>query len=68
MATDDKILGRNRYEVESDLRALRDVSKIKGNSERMASVKKLMQEELGALKAIADDKEFSSSDSHKIGC
>ena len=65
MANDDKILGRERYEVESDLRALRDVSKIKNNSDRMASVKKLMQEELGALKAIADDKDF---DAKKAEC
>ncbi len=65
---DNKILGRERYEVESDLRVLKDVDKIKSDSSRMAAVKKLMSEELGALKKIADDKEFSSSGSHTAGC
>lgn len=57
---EDKILGRNRYEVESDLRVLKDVGKIRGDSTRMAAVKKLMHEELGALKKVADDKDFSA--------
>ncbi len=61
---DDKILGRERYEVESDLRVLKDVGKIRGDSNRMASVKKLMNEELGSLKKIADDKDFSSESEH----
>ena len=65
---DNKILGRERYEVESDLRVLKDVDKIKSDSNRMAAVKKLMGEELGALKKIADDKEFSSPGSHTAGC
>jgi hypothetical protein len=58
---ENKILGRERYEVESDLRVLKDVSKIRGDSNRMASVKKLMHEELGALKKVADEKDFSDS-------
>ncbi len=66
MTSDNKILGRKRYEVESDLRILKDVGKIRGDPKRMASVKKLMSEELGALKDIADDKDFSSHDSHKM--
>ena len=61
---DKKILGRERYEVESDLRVLKDVKKIKGDSNRMASVKKLMHEELESLKNIADSKDFGSDHSH----
>lgn len=53
---EDKIDGRHRYEVESDLRALRDVSKIKKDQFRMSSVKKLLKEEMGALAEIAMDK------------
>ena len=62
----DKILGRERYEVEDDLRVLKNVKKIQGDTARMASVKKLMHEELEALKTIADGKDFSSNDSPKM--
>lgn len=62
---DKKILGRNRYEVESDLRVLKDVKKIKGDTNRMAAVKSLMHEELESLKNIADEKSFSDGDSHE---
>ena len=63
---ENKILGRERYEVESDLRVLKDVGKIRGDSNRMAAVKKLMHEEFGALKSIADDKDFSDNTHHKM--
>lgn len=68
MIKEDKILGRERYEVESDLRVLKDVKKIKGDTERMAAVKSLMHEELESLKNIAEGKDFSSyDDSHSHG-
>jgi hypothetical protein len=63
---ENKILGRERYEVESDLRVLKDVKKIKGDPTRMASVKSLMHEELESLKNIADEKSFSDDDNHKM--
>jgi len=61
--SDKKILGRDRYEVESDLRVLKDHCKIMGDSKRMASVKKLVKEELGALKSLAHEQKEGLGDS-----
>ena len=52
----NKIGGRDRWEVESDLRALRDADKISRSKDRLKSVKLLVKEELGALKKIAGEK------------
>jgi hypothetical protein len=52
---DDKINGRSRWEVESDLRALRDASKIRNCPTRSKAVKILAKEEMGALEKIASD-------------
>lgn len=53
MMKQEKIGGIDRYEVESDLRALRNVEKIKGSSKRLSAVKTLVKEEMGALEKIA---------------
>lgn len=49
--------GRDRWEVENDLRSLREASKINKDSKRVKSVKLLVKEELGALKDLAGTKE-----------
>lgn len=53
MVKEEKIGGLCRYAVESDLRALRDANKIKNDSKRLGAVKKLIQEEMGALEQLA---------------
>ena len=56
---EDKIGGRSRWEVESDLRAIRDVGKIKADKSRLGAVRILVKEEMGALEKIANsDKGF----------
>lgn len=50
---EEKINGRCRWEVESDLRALRDASKIKNDSGRLKAVRTLVKEEMSALEKIA---------------
>ena len=61
MPKEDKIGGRSRWEVESDLRALRDASKIKASSNRLQAVKTLVKEEMSALEKIAGE------DKHGLG-
>jgi len=52
----ETIGGRYKYEVEDDLRALRNASKIKNTPSRLKAVKILVKEEMGALEKIANDK------------
>ena len=56
---EEKINGINRWEVENDLRALRDVNKIKKDSKRFKAVKLLVKEEMGALEKLANSKNWS---------
>lgn len=54
---EEKINGRLKWDVENDLRALRDASKIKNDKNRLASVRTLIKEEVGALaKIVLDNK------------
>jgi len=50
----DQIGGRSRWDVEQDLRSLRDVNKIQGDKKRMKSVGILVKEEMSALEKLAD--------------
>ena len=49
----NKIGGLDRWDVEQDLRALRDVSKLQSDTKRMKAVQTLVKEEMGALKKLA---------------
>lgn len=57
-----KINGICRYEVESDLRALRNANSIQKDAKRLSAVKTLIKEEMGALEQLAGNKKegFSS--------
>lgn len=54
MMKEDKIGGRPKYEVENDLRALKDAKAINSDSNRLSSVKILVKKEMHALHDIAD--------------
>lgn len=50
---EDMIGGRCRWDVESDLRALRSASKIQNDKSKLKAIKLLIKEEMGALEKIA---------------
>ena len=54
MTKEEKIGGRDKYEVESDLRALKDAKAINNDSNRLSSVKILVKKEMHALHDIAN--------------
>lgn len=58
MSKEEKIGGRSRWEVESDLRALRNSDKVSKDKTRLKAVRMLVKEEMGALKKIAGSKSF----------
>ncbi len=68
----DKIGGRSRWDVESDLRALRDSDKIKRDPKRTKAVNILVKEEMSALEHLAHEakeglgrsKEYHNPGSH----
>ncbi len=64
---EDTIGGRSRWEVESDLRALRNVSKIKTDSKRLSAVKTLVKEEMSALEKIAGEDKRGLGNSNEYG-
>lgn len=53
---EEKIGGRPKWDVEQDLRSIREASKVQGDKARMKSVGILVKQEMGALKKIAGSK------------
>lgn len=59
MPKEERIGGRLKWEVENDLRALRDADQIKKDSKRLNSVKKLAKREMGVLSNLVEHKSCS---------
>lgn len=65
---EEKIGGRNKWEVECDLRALKDAKAINSDSKRLSAVKTLVKKEMHALHEIAEiSKEGLGHNSHESG-
>lgn len=55
MKKEETIGGLPKWDVESDLRSIRSAEKVRSDSKRMAAVKILVKQEVGALQKIAGE-------------
>lgn len=53
MEKEKKIGGLDRWNVESDLRSLKESESVRGDNKRIGAVKLLLKEEAGALAKVA---------------
>lgn len=55
---EEKIGGRNKWEVESDLRTLQSADEIKRDSNRVKAVSILAKQQIGTLRGLARKRKF----------